>query len=67
MQETIFDNPRFKFAAHDLRRVKDRFEQVLITRKDIKFVVAEQLLKKNMLQKNSRLFAALRTLLWVDE
>jgi len=32
VQETIFDNPRFKFAAHDLRRVKDRFEQLLITR-----------------------------------
>jgi len=51
VQETIFDNPRFKFAAHDLRRVKDRFEQLLITRKDIKFVVSERLLKKNAQQK----------------
>jgi len=52
LQETVFDNPRFKFAANELRRVKDRFEQVLITRKDIKFVVAERLLKKNADQKN---------------
>jgi len=51
MQETIFDNPRFKFAANELRRVKDRFEQLLITRKDIKFVVAERLLKKKVAQK----------------
>jgi hypothetical protein len=46
IQETIFDNQRFAFVAGSLRRVKDRFEQVLITRKDIKFVVAERLLKK---------------------
>ncbi|MDM8560893.1 DUF6079 family protein [Candidatus Parabeggiatoa sp. HSG14] len=52
LQETVFDNPRFKFAANELRRVKDRFEQVLITRKDIKFVVAERLLKKSKAQKS---------------
>jgi len=51
LQETVFDNPRFKFAANELRRVKDRFEQVLITRKDIKFVVSERLLKKTAPQK----------------
>ena len=51
LQETVFDNPRFKFAANELRRVKDRFEQVLITRKDIKFVVSERLLKKTPKQK----------------
>ena len=47
LQESIFDNPRFEFVAHALRRVKDRFEQVLITRQDIKFVVAKRLLRKN--------------------
>ena len=36
----------FQFVADTLRRVKDRFEQILIVRKDIKFVVAERLLKK---------------------
>jgi len=47
VQEAIFDSPRFSFVAESIRRVKDRFEQILIARRDIKFVVAERLLKKN--------------------
>ena len=46
VQEAIFDSPRFSFVADSIRRVKDRFEQVLIARSDVKFVVAERLLKK---------------------
>ena len=46
VQEAIFDSPRFSFVADSIRRVKDRFEQVLIARDDVKFVVAERLLKK---------------------
>jgi len=46
VQEAIFDSQRFSFVADSIRRVKDRFEQVLIARKDVKFVVAERLLKK---------------------
>lgn len=46
VQEAIFDSPRFTFVADSIRRVKDRFEQILIARKDVKFVVAERLLKK---------------------
>lgn len=46
VQEALFGNPRFSFVANSIQRVKDRFEQVLIVRKDIKFVVAERLLKK---------------------
>lgn len=46
VQEAIFDSPRFAFVADSIRRVKDRFEQLLIARKDVKFVVAERLLKK---------------------
>lgn len=46
VQEAIFDSPRFSFVADSVRRVKDRFEQILIARKDVKFVVAERLLKK---------------------
>ncbi len=46
VQETLFDNPRFGFVAEQLRRVRDRFEQVRIAREDIAFVVAERLLKK---------------------
>ena len=46
VQEAIFDSPRFSFVADSIRRVKDRFEQVFIARSDVKFVVAERLLKK---------------------
>jgi hypothetical protein len=46
VQEAIFDSPRFSFVADSIRRVKDRFEQILIARKDVKFVAAERLLKK---------------------
>ena len=46
VQEAIFDSPRFAFVSDSIRRVKDRFEQILIARSDVKFVVAERLLKK---------------------
>ncbi|WP_420239632.1 DUF6079 family protein [Telmatobacter bradus] len=46
VQEAIFDSPRFSFVADSIQRVRDRFEQVLIAHKDVKFVVAERLLKK---------------------
>ncbi len=46
VQEAIFDSHRFANVADSLRRVKDRFEQILIARKDVKFVVSERLLKK---------------------
>ena len=47
VQETLFDSPRFAFVADSIRRVKDRFEQVLIARRDVKFVVAQRLLRKS--------------------
>jgi hypothetical protein len=50
IQEAIFDSPRFSFVSDSLRRVKDRFEQVLIARSDVKFVVAERLLRKTPAQ-----------------
>jgi hypothetical protein len=46
VQDAIFDSYRFAFVADQLHRVKDRFEQILIARNDVKFVVAERLLKK---------------------
>jgi hypothetical protein len=46
VQEAIFDSGRFQHVADSLRRVKDRFEQVLLARQDVSFVVAERLLKK---------------------
>jgi energy-coupling factor transporter ATP-binding protein EcfA2 len=51
LQEMLFDNPRFSFVAGAIRRVKDRFDQVLIAARDIKYVVAERLLKKSADQK----------------
>ena len=47
VQEAIFDSPRFAFAADSLKRVSERFETVLIARDDVKFVIAERLLKKS--------------------
>jgi len=52
VQEAIFDSPCFAFVADNVRRVKDRFEQVLIARRDVKFVVAQRLLKKNAEQQS---------------
>lgn len=46
VQEAIFDSPRFSFVADSIRRVKDRFEQLLIARKDVQFVVEQRLLRK---------------------
>ncbi len=46
VQEAIFDSARFAFVSESVRRVKDRFEQALIARNDVKFVVAERLLRK---------------------
>ncbi len=50
LQEAIFDSHRLAFAAESLRRVKDRFEQIMIVREDVKFVVSERLLKKTAQQ-----------------
>ena len=50
IQEAIFDSPRFSFVAESVRRVKDRFEQILIARSDVKYVVAERLLRKTPTQ-----------------
>lgn len=46
VQEQVFDSTRFQFVADSLRRVKERFEQVLIARRDVKYVVARRLLAK---------------------
>ncbi|WP_045217268.1 DUF6079 family protein [Desulfonatronovibrio magnus] len=51
IQEAIFDSPRFAFVAESIRRVKDRFVEIHIARSDVKFVVAERLLRKTAEQK----------------
>ena len=52
IQEAIFESPRVSFVAESVRRVKDRFEQILIARNDVKFVVAERLLRKGPAQQD---------------
>ena len=47
VQEAVFDSSRFEHVADSLRRVKDRFTQVLLARQDVSFVVSERLLKKS--------------------
>lgn len=47
IQESLFDSPRFQFAADSIRRVKARFEQVRIVREDMAYVVSRRLLGKN--------------------
>lgn len=51
IQESLFDSPAFQFAASQVLRVKDRFEQVLISREDVTFVVSERLLRKTATQR----------------
>jgi len=46
LQETLFDSPRFAFVAEQIRRVRDRFEQIRIAREDIAYVVSHRLLCK---------------------
>ena len=51
VQEAIFGSPRFAHAADSIRRVKDRFEQVLIAQRDVRHVVSHRLLAKTAKQK----------------
>ena len=52
VQEAIFDTDAFAFVSDSIKRVKDRFEQVLIAKKDVKFVVSRRLLQKTPEQKS---------------
>ncbi|RMH48088.1 MAG: ATP-binding protein, partial [Gammaproteobacteria bacterium] len=51
IQESLFDSPRFQFAADSIRRVRDRYQQVRIVREDVAFVVANRLLNKTETQR----------------
>jgi hypothetical protein len=51
IQESLFDNPRFQFAADSIRRVRDRYQQVRIVREDVAFVVSRRLLAKTDAQR----------------
>jgi energy-coupling factor transporter ATP-binding protein EcfA2 len=51
VQEAIFDNPRFAGVADTVRRVRDRYDQVRISREDVAFVVENRLLRKDATQR----------------
>lgn len=50
VQEALYGNSRFQFAAAELKRVSERYKPILIGKDDIAFVVSERLLKKNAKQ-----------------
>jgi len=51
LQESLFESGQFSFVTDSLNRVKARFEQIMIKKQDISFVVSERILKKNDRQK----------------
>ena len=51
VQESIFDNPTFKFVASNISRIKERTEIAPIIKSDIKFVVEARILRKTAHQK----------------
>lgn len=51
VQEKIFDNPKFSFVSETLKKVSDRFTQVVITKESTSYVVSERILKKTPEQK----------------
>lgn len=51
VQELLYRSPALGFAAEMLNKVKDRYDDLIITKDDVSFVVKERLLKKNVHQK----------------
>ena len=51
VQEKIFDNPKFSFVSDTLKKVSDRFTQLIITKEATSYVVSERILKKTAEQK----------------
>ena len=51
VQEMLYREPDFQFAADMLNKIEDRFSDLIITKEDVSFVVKERLLKKDNHQK----------------
>lgn len=51
VQEKVFDNLRFSFVSETLKKVGDRFTQIIITKEATAYVVSERILKKTPEQK----------------
>lgn len=66
VQEKVFDNPRFSFVSETLKKVGDRFTQIIITKEATAYVVSERILKKTpeqkaMIRKHLEKFTSLYT------
>lgn len=51
VQELLYRAPEFQFAAEMLNKVEDRYNELIITKEDVAYVVKERLLQKNEHQK----------------
>lgn len=51
VQERLYNSPDFQHQAEMLQKVQDRYNDLIITKEDISFVVQQRLLKKNEDQK----------------
>lgn len=52
LQESLFDNPAWAHVSENVKRVKDRYEQIRIAREDVENVVSKRLLQKTDEQKD---------------
>lgn len=51
VQELLYRSPEFQFQADMLNKIEDRYDDLIITKEDVSYVVKERLLKKNIHQK----------------
>ncbi len=51
VQEILYQTPEFQFVADTLAKIEDRFDDVIISKEDIAFVVKNRILKKDEHQK----------------
>ncbi|HNQ62008.1 MAG TPA: DUF6079 family protein [Bacteroidia bacterium] len=52
VQELLYRSPAFQFQAEMLSHVEDRYDDLIITKEDVSFVVKERLLQKTIHQKS---------------
>lgn len=51
VQELLYRSPEFQFQADMLNKIEDRYDDLIITKEDVSFVVKERLLRKDLHQK----------------
>lgn len=51
LQESLFDSPKFSHVKDKILQIRDRYENIIIRREDIAYVVSKRLLKKDERQK----------------